>query len=353
MQQKKKIYLEIIRIISIILVVFNHTGKSGFLLFVNCKSTILYFIYMGMAILCKIAVPLFFMVSGALLLGKEEDYKVLYKKRVLRMVIVLVLFSLLQYLYIIYKENSSFELRKFLTRIYTSNMVAAYWYLYAYLAFLVMLPLLRKMISAMNNKDFRYLIILNLVIVGVLPILSTFFRHKLISLNSNFKVYFAISRCIFYPIIGYYVDRIPINDIKKKHICFGIAASIIGVIITEGITTYMFKSLSVSKFDFAEYFFKSFMVITTITVFILIKKICDKINFTPIASKIISTIGGLTFGTMLIENIVRENIKPVFAWLDGRMFTMLACIISVLCIVTISMMITFVIKLIPGMKKLI
>ena len=44
------------------------------------------------------AVPLFYMVSGALLLGKNESFGELARKRILRIVAVIVIFSLLYYL---------------------------------------------------------------------------------------------------------------------------------------------------------------------------------------------------------------------------------------------------------------
>ena len=51
-----------------------------------------------LSLVCKAAVPLFYMVSGALLLGKNESFGELARKRILRIVAVIVIFSLLYYL---------------------------------------------------------------------------------------------------------------------------------------------------------------------------------------------------------------------------------------------------------------
>ena len=71
---KRTVYLDFIRILAIYMVLFNHTRTSGFVLFTVRRGSFFYPFYLFNAILIKSAVPLFFMVSGALLLGKEESY---------------------------------------------------------------------------------------------------------------------------------------------------------------------------------------------------------------------------------------------------------------------------------------
>ena len=97
---RSKVYLDILRIIAIFLVIFNHApgyNKAiGYYDGENIKNIIFYMI----GTFTKINVPLFLMVSGALLLGKEENWDVILKKRILRMFIVLLLAHL-----IIYIEN--------------------------------------------------------------------------------------------------------------------------------------------------------------------------------------------------------------------------------------------------------
>lgn len=93
----RKLYLDLIRAVSIFLVIFNHTGIKGFMLYSVATQSPLYPFYMFLSVACKPAVPLFWMVSGALLLPKEESIGRVYRHRVLRMVIVLVLFSAIYY----------------------------------------------------------------------------------------------------------------------------------------------------------------------------------------------------------------------------------------------------------------
>ena len=95
----RKLHLDILKVLAIFFVMFNHTGTEGFFLFSKSQGSLWYGVYLFISIITKIAVPLFFMISGALLLNKMESWKHILKKRFLRYFIILVFFSFLQYLW--------------------------------------------------------------------------------------------------------------------------------------------------------------------------------------------------------------------------------------------------------------
>ena len=108
---KKKYYLEVIRILAILMVMYNHS--AAFMSFSN-QSGVEYAISFLFSMVCKGAVPLFFMVSGALLLGKNESGKDLFQKRILRMILVIVIFSFLYYMKLVLKGERPFTPFSFL-----------------------------------------------------------------------------------------------------------------------------------------------------------------------------------------------------------------------------------------------
>lgn len=91
---RRNAYFDVLRVLAILLVVFNHL--PGYLLYQTC-SGLKAWAYMLLTMFTRINVPLFLMVSGALLLGKEESTSRLIKHRVSRIVAVTVLFSALCY----------------------------------------------------------------------------------------------------------------------------------------------------------------------------------------------------------------------------------------------------------------
>lgn len=59
-KSRKLIHLELLRIIAVFLVLFNHTGQKGFLYFAESRGLPMYSIYLFISIIDKIAVPIFF-----------------------------------------------------------------------------------------------------------------------------------------------------------------------------------------------------------------------------------------------------------------------------------------------------
>ena len=87
---KRKAYLEIIRIVAVILVIYNHL--SGYHLYMG-SSGMKQGITMFLAMITRSNVPLFLMVSGTLLLSRTEDFIQVFKKRVLRICLVILIFE--------------------------------------------------------------------------------------------------------------------------------------------------------------------------------------------------------------------------------------------------------------------
>lgn len=99
--KQKKVYFEFIRIIACSLVLFNHT--TGYHLY-SMTSGVKQYIYMCLAMVTKINVPLFFMISGAVLLDREESIVTVFKRRVFRIFLIIALVEGILFLTNIDKE---------------------------------------------------------------------------------------------------------------------------------------------------------------------------------------------------------------------------------------------------------
>ena len=71
--KQRKLYLDFLRIIAIIFVIYNHTSEKGYYLYAYDSPFILKVIYIATGALIAVAVPIFFMISGSLLIPKEES----------------------------------------------------------------------------------------------------------------------------------------------------------------------------------------------------------------------------------------------------------------------------------------
>lgn len=139
-------HIEPLCFVSLYFVIFNHTQYAGFLYFAHHTESPLYCFYMFVLILCKIAVSIFFMITGTLLLEKEKFLRMVFGKRVLQFAVILLV-VLLVYYFVLYDGLSAGD---FIRRVDSSNMTMGD--LYSYLAILLMFSFLRKLELVLSAK---------------------------------------------------------------------------------------------------------------------------------------------------------------------------------------------------------
>ena len=171
------------RIVACALVIFNHL--PGYLLYFVSDGYKQFF-YMTLAMITRINVPLFFMISESLLFKKEEQWTHVFKKRFLR-IVYLLLFA--DFLWIVtYKVNSliygtDFQITFFkCIQVFLLNKIdttSAYWYLYSYLGVLFVLPLLQRMAKEVTKHEVLALLILHAFTSSFFPIINIFWIIKL------------------------------------------------------------------------------------------------------------------------------------------------------------------------------
>ena len=91
---ERNISFDLIRILAIFLVMYNHRETYIFYHHVPHMG-LRYILSMCGAAFCKCGPPLFFMVSGALILHKKESFRRIFQHRILRILIVMVILSIL------------------------------------------------------------------------------------------------------------------------------------------------------------------------------------------------------------------------------------------------------------------
>ena len=337
-----------LRIIAIFLVIFNHTGTVGFQAYTQTNNKKLYVLYLFMAIICKIAVPIFFMISGALLLGREESIIEVYKKRISRIVVVLLLFSLMQYIYLIRDNINTFNILIFLKTIYSSPIITPYWYLYSYLCFLMILPFLRKMVKKMSQTDFIYLFILCIGMSFIIPIVENILG---ISIDNNLKSV-LLNTNIFFPIAGYFCEYCFENYNRKSNVLkYLFLFSILCILIT-GLFTW--NEARITGDIKTQKWLSSFIYVPTIFTYLLFKCIFEKYTINEKIGKILCTIGGCTFGIYLLEERLRSIFLYRFIDFEKTFIgTMPSCLIGIVFTITIGTIIVLIMKKLPIFRKIL
>lgn len=335
---EKIVYLELLRIIAIFFVVYNHTRSLGYGLYETLNDNSLsYFASMSLMLVCKCAVPVFFMVSGGVLLCKEESVKDLYRKRILHMVIIMILFVFLQYLRIVRVNGwESFQISTYLIYLYAGYIIEPYWFLPSYLGYLIVLPFLRKIVRGMNKQDYIYLAALSLAF-DVVKNLIYLFTGYLWNVSAV-----VLSQIIFYPLAGYYFVNVFKIKNRKKCALSALAGVLFSVLAGNLLEVWHYHY----KGSYTSTVISIVTPIMTICIFVLIRVLAEDINSQKRAGKIISVLGGTAFGVYLIEDPVRNQVEPLCRYLNqfipplisGLIFAVLSTVISMLLIYVVNML---------------
>ena len=354
--KNKILFIEIMRILAIFFVIFNHTRENGFCLFMKEKTdSVQFWIYLFISVFCKFSVALFFTISGALILEKDDEpLKKLWKNRILRMGVILVLFSVIYY---IQKNGNNIHLKKFITQLYSSNMKAHLWYLYAYIAFLISSPFLRAMVKNLDNKYFYYMIGIFLVFNAIVPIAEYLISYGKYKMNTNLTVSWLIEKIVFYPCIGYFLhNRIKLKK-PKKWISIMWLVNIIGILISCYMTYYKGHITGEFSAKTSQTFHECFTFINCISIFITIKYLFEKVEITnKYIRNIIFSIGSCTFGIYLIHLMIMESEPMVNLFnimRNTKINNMIVAFVWCSLVMLVCYVITYVLKKIPIINKLL
>mgnify|MGYP002510005368 CR=1 FL=1 len=304
----KKTYIESLRMIAIILVIYNHTRELGFTLYQYTSDTGAYYLSVLMIPVCKTAVPIFLMISGATLLGKTEDYRHLFSGRIVRYAGIILFWGTLQYLRYVRTGKAELSARGWWNNIYSSPRLETYWYLYLYLGFLLLLPLLRKAVSGMTNKDYGYLF--GLSCVSSILTMFGYFSGSFIN-NSVF----LLPSVFFYPLSGYWIDNASDSSYGKDALKYGLTP-----IISFGI-------------------------------FGFIKSVDKRYLHSAGLKRMILAAGDTVFGIYLTEDMIRNQIVKLIVHI--RVDDFVIAVLYTLSTFAAGAVFVFIMKKLPVLKRLV
>lgn len=158
---KKRIsYLDLLRIVASVFVVFMHTASRALRADVAARSG--WFVLAGLSSLAFCAVPLFFMISGFVLTSSDRtrDVRVLVRKRLPRLVVPLFFWSLLYILRGI-AATGTFSLRAFggsLFSVLREPVNVSLWFMYALIGMYLISPLLCAGLRSLDRRGEGFLL---------------------------------------------------------------------------------------------------------------------------------------------------------------------------------------------------
>ncbi|MBO5460201.1 MAG: acyltransferase family protein [Ruminococcus sp.] len=316
--QQKNYNIEIIRALSFVMVIIIHVANY----FCRAFESIglgEYLFSLVLNTLARVSVPSFFMISGALLLGRNETMKKNIQ-RIARFLPVLIIWTAIYYIFNTYYMDQTVELKKILEIPAEAHL----WYLYVMIPIYLILPFLQAMCRGMSSKLEKEFAIVGTAVVIVLHLMS--YAH----LQFYYDVPILGNRVyIYYLFIGYviakYKDRLP----KKRGLWMSVflTSSLLNVIAT---TIY-----SACIGDHHERFLEygcPFVIVSAVAFFIMMMQAGDgKLQVRDSLKNIIDTGCACSFGIYLVHILFLDNFKKhVKAYEVSAYWAMPALVIGIL-----------------------
>lgn len=292
-------YLDFIKSISIFLVILLHSA-APLLYQIGKIDDNLWMIGNIYDSIARASIPLFFIVSGALLLRKEDEHLIiLWKKIFFRFIIPLLLWSFVYMIYKIIVLNENINLIENLLLSVIRREYYHLWFLYTFIGIYIMLPVLRLIVHNLPKKYILVILFIWFLNVSIFPLLKDVYNLET-PLYAPF-----LSGYLGYVLIGYFLNKILISKriflVSLLLILVGISITIMGTSIISH-EQHKLNSLFYSYFSFST-------ILSALGMFIVLKKAGETIEHHKQLNTLFYNISIASFGIYLIHPIVLDAVK--------------------------------------------
>lgn len=335
----KKNYTSILNVLACIGVVILHTFETGYTSDANFVFEVL------IRAIAYCAVPVFFMITGATLIDYRERYdtKTFFKKRLLKVIIPLIIWSIIYFIINFFKGKFSINDLSFkfvFEYFFLVKTNPIFWFFVVIIGIYLAIPVISLIPQETRRKAFLYIIIITFVFNQFLPDLL---YHLNLNYNYDLKFPLTYSGWISFIFIGYYIDK---YEIVKKHRVIIYVLGIIGFLTMVVPTIFIsyHKNESCSWFD--EYY-DAPCVLYSASVFLFFK---SKINNNQIVTKIMpffNFVALTTLGIYVLHIAIRDFLRYFYTYSYFGMNLVLTLSILTICFIVVK-----IVQKIPGLRHI-
>lgn len=343
--KEPKIYLDVLKLLAIVMVVFNHTGNSGYKMYLDVAAEPANSLLLAVSALIKIAVPLFFMASGALLLRRDEPYGTTLVRRVLRFALILLGVSLFFY-WDGLAAGETFSLTAFLDGFYRNTLTGHLWYLYSYLMMLLLLPFLRHLARGMTLRD-AVLLAVVYQLAQLLPVADYALYHGAAA-HTGYVNFFVAADYVVYPLLGYFIDNVKAEDEREETIYILLFLSVLAIFFTCVLMKWRVGVDGGWTNANREAYMGRLSLLPAVTVFTVMKRLFARVPAGGRASKVLFVLGGCTFGVYLFDPKWRQFTQGVRTALKPAIGLYGATWVHTICAVLLGLLAMLLFKCVTG-----
>lgn len=285
------------------------------------------------------------MITGATLIDYRERYdtKTFFKKRLLKVIIPLIIWSIIYFIINFFKGKFSINDLSFkfvFEYFFFVKTNPIFWFFVVIIGIYLAIPVISLIPQETRRKAFLYIIIITFVFNQFLPDLL---YHLNLNYNYDLKFPLTYSGWISFIFIGYYIDK---YEIVKKHRVIIYVLGIIGFLTMVVPTIFIsyHKNESCSWFD--EYY-DAPCVLYSASVFLFFK---SKINNNQIVTKIMpffNFVAPTTLGIYVLHIAIRDFLRYFYTYSYFGMNLVLTLSILTICFIVVK-----IVQKIPGLRHI-
>ena len=216
-------YLHVLRILAIFMVIMLHS-VSPYISNPDYYGTNSWYIYLFLNAFSRGGVPLFFMISGFLLLSDKSSlcFKAFYTKRLPRILVPLVLWNVLYYVFYCVFNKQPFGIFDFFAQVINCGTAYHLWYIYTLFGIYLLVPFVKRIVDSCSMKQLTWFVVLICLCPTIRPFINTVTPMYIYLFDPLFNGY------IGYFVLGYILGKTEFNSKQTSVVALlGIAALVI------------------------------------------------------------------------------------------------------------------------------
>lgn len=334
MMAKRVLWLDIIRVLAAFMVVFIHSPK----VIEGMSSNIFYAMYNYIMLPC---VPLFFILSGYLLLPIKDNMFSFYKKRMVRICCPLFFWSVV-ILLITYKNWVEF-LQGICYIPFCQKANGHYWFLYSLISVYLFLPIVSVWLKSAKQKEIQFMLYL-WILVSVMPYVNIILPKVFDGEGNYSNILYYNAGFLGYFLLGYYL-----KNYSDKVSLF---KSFILMMFTSCFSLFLIilNKRNVLEIPLMNPYLQTDVIFQSIFIFIFIQKVGNKLCF---MENIIKFLAPLTFGLYLVHGLILKYITFPLIYDYLKLLPVLAVPVCAVLTFVIGICIVYIISKLPKSKYII
>ena len=303
--KKRIVYFDYLRFIACLAVIGIHVaGKGTYLLGNEINSNPIIFSLAATIDSClRFAVPIFFMLSGALAFSKSEmDIKVFYQQRAKRILIPLIFWGL----FYSFVFNRNWPIVEHFKQVLVGNAFYHLWFLYAMIGLYLVTPVFYQFLKHSQKKEIEIILIVSFLLNSLLPIISS---RYWVDLGGSFSFNY-LTGSIFYFVLGYYLLNYDLKYFNRPII------ATTGYILSSIIISVCTVEASIRQQMHVTFYINTLwllVIIQSTSLFVLLKSIAGhQVSISSKLSQWVSSIGQYFMGIYLVHALILEVYQRIW-----------------------------------------